>query len=90
MDHRTYREDDDYPGARAFTDQELSEAEAWTRAIQVVGDTCRRESTPDGPDYCATCSGRLDDWVEWDGHTYREARLIAEISGRLLPANHAR
>lgn len=45
---------------------------------------CRRESTEVGPDFCATCSEQVGDWVQWEGHTYREASLIRQLAPRLL------
>lgn len=54
-----------------------------SRKVQIVGDTCNRASTSGGPDYCSTCSTLLEDWVKWDGHTYREAKLIHSVNARI-------
>lgn len=54
------------------------------KPLQIVGDTCKRQTTPDGPDFCRTCSDAIYDWVKWEGHTFREAHLIAQLAPRLM------
>jgi len=32
-----------------------------------------------GPSYCGECSGIIEDYVLWEGHTEREAKLIQSL-----------
>lgn len=32
-----------------------------------------------GPAYCGECSGIIEDYVPWDGHTEREAKLLQSL-----------
>ena len=48
---------------------------------------CVRESTSAGPDFCATCSSALGDWVQWEGHSARERSLVRSLAAALSRAN---
>lgn len=37
---------------------------------------CTRVTTDAGPPFCKTCSDIIHEYVQWDGHTEREALLI--------------
>jgi len=41
---------------------------------------CIKHNSAVGPSFCGTCSRIIQDYVQWEGHTVREALLIHKLS----------